>query len=161
MRVGKLDRRYPENREKILYEVGKDMTYTGDAFDNDEEAVDFAQDLYNRTGVRTTVTATKNGRRWQQGLWSSDEGYRRNTVRDSVRRVKDSVVDIEDAVYEKFINASAETRDELVELIDKNYDMEEFESTDDLANSLYNYLDFLLPQLSDDAVLDLQDSGYL
>ena len=84
----------------------------------------------------------------------------KEAVSDS-RRIKDSVVDIEDAVYEKFINASAETRDELVELIDKNYDMEEFESTDDLANSLYNYLDFLLPQLSDDAVLDLQDSGYL
>jgi len=84
----------------------------------------------------------------------------KDEVSDS-RRIKDSAVDIEDAVYEKFINASAETRDELVELIDKNYDMEEFESTDDLANSLYNYLDFLLPQLSDDAVIDLQDSGYL
>lgn len=84
----------------------------------------------------------------------------KEAVSDS-RRIKDSAVDIEDAVYEKFINASAETRDELVELIDKNYDMEVFESTDDLANSLYNYLDFLLPQLSDGAVLDLEESGYL
>lgn len=77
------------------------------------------------------------------------------------RRVKRNAVNVEDAVYEMFINASAATQDELVELIYKNYDMNVFESTDDLANSLYNYLDFLLPQLSDDAVLDLQNSDYL
>lgn len=75
--------------------------------------------------------------------------------------MKQNAVNVEDAVYKMFINASAATQDELVELIYKNYDMNVFESTDDLANSLYNYLDFILPQLSDDAVLDLQDIGYL
>lgn len=91
----------------------------------------------------------------------SDAGERiasKLKVSDSRRQVKDSAVDIEDAVYNAIMQASPAVQDAIVEIARDNYDLSEFESTEDLSNTIWNDIDYLVSQLPEDLQEDFADS---
>ena len=81
-------------------------------------------------------------------------------VSDS-RRIKDSEVDVEQAVYQAVIEASPVVQDALVDVVRNNYDVNNFETTDSLANTIWNDIDYLVSQLPEELQEDYEDTyGY-
>ena len=80
-----------------------------------------------------------------------------DTVSDS-RRIKDDAVNVEDAVYDAIMQASPAVQDAIVEIARDNYDLSEFESTEDLSNTIWNDIDYLVSQLPEDLQEDFADT---
>ena len=79
---------------------------------------------------------------------------------DSVK-IKDNAVDVEEAVYQAIMEASPVVQDALVDVVRNYYDVNDFESTDSLANTIWNDINYLISQLPEDLQEDYEDTyGY-
>lgn len=74
------------------------------------------------------------------------------------RRIKDNEVNVEEAVYDAIMEASPAVQDAIVEIARDNYDLSEFESTEDLSNTIWNDIDYLASQLPEDLREDFADT---